>query len=236
MNEKKKPTIITFASWKGGTGKTTIQTAVIYVLSLMGFKCGVLDLDSNMTMSSVFRMIDKNFTSFNLLSGIKGVFTNVMENIDIIPSKLEMNMMANLNQNELSYILSNMDLSEYDYIFIDPPGTMNALTRNALCAADKIIIPTQPSILDYMATELIFNEMRKMSIPADIRLIINACDPRVYNPEIIEKLKSEYEDFIYPEKITKMKSLENLSTDIFNYKFSGLAKQRMVALVNEVIL
>ena len=168
MNEKKKTQIITFASWKGGTGKTTLMAAVIYILAKFGYKCGIIDIDSNLSMSVIFKTTDHNFTSFNLLSGILGDFHKVKENIHIIPSRLEISKLDNMSQNELSYRLKKMDISDYDFIFIDPPGTMNALTRNALCAADKIIVPAKPSSIDYAATSLIFDEMEMMNIAAEI--------------------------------------------------------------------
>lgn len=231
-----KPVIITFASWKGGTGKTTLMAAVVYVLAKLGFKCGIIDIDSNLSMSVIFNATHNNFTSFNLLSGIQGVFQKVMKNIHIIPSRLEISKLDNMSQNELAYRLKKMDLSDFDFIFIDPPGTMNALTRNAICAADKIIVPATPSSIDYAATSLVFDELEMMNIESDVTVIVNDSMPKTNTPGILEKFAEEYKEFIYPEIITNMLSLKNLTTNIYTYNFSGIAKGKIDRFVKEVIL
>jgi cellulose biosynthesis protein BcsQ len=231
-----KPQIITFASWKGGTGKSTIQTAVIHLLADMNKKIGIIDLDSNLTTSTIFDVNEHNFSSFNLLSGTAGVFHKINENIHIIPSIMEISKLSNLSEKELKYILSKMDLTNYDFIFIDPPGTMNALTRNAICASDKIIIPAQPSSIDFRAVSLIFNEMEKMSIEADINIVVNASDPKINEPGIFDKYENTYSDFLYPEYITNMLSLKKLTANFHNYKLQGLAKNKIERFVSQVIL
>jgi chromosome partitioning protein len=43
----------------------------------------------------------------------------------------------------LRKVLSNSDLSKYDYILLDCPPSLNVLTVNALIAAHALIIPLQ---------------------------------------------------------------------------------------------
>lgn len=232
----KMPVVITFASWKGGTGKTTLQAAAIHLLSEMNFKIGIIDLDSNLSMTNCFNFENQNFTSFEFLSGIPGTFSKMTDNIDIIPSRLELSKLANMSENELKTRLSKLDLSGYDYIFIDPPGTMNALTRNALCAADKIIVPGLVSPQDYNATALIFDELDMMNIEADITVVINNVDNKKTDQDIIKQYQDEYEGFIYSENITNMKSMVNMTKNVFKYKLNGQAKSKIERFVNEVIL
>lgn len=228
--------IITFASWKGGTGKTTLLAAFIWILSKMGFKCGIIDIDSNLSLSNIFKSLNNQFTSFELLSGYSGEFINVMENIDIIPSKLEISKMSNLGQFELDFRLKKMDLSSYDFIFIDPPGTMNSLTRNAICASDIIIIPAKPSSIDFKATSLIIDEMLMMKVESDIYIVVNDSDPKTNVPGVFEKYLDEYDDLVYPKKISKMLSLQNLTSNIFEYVLQGRARKNIELLINEVLL
>ncbi len=232
----KIPVVITFASWKGGTGKTTLQAAAIHLLSEMGYKIGIIDLDSNLSMTNCFNFENENYTSFEFLSGIPGTFSKMTDNIDIIPSRLELSKLANMSENELKTRLNKLDISGYDYIFIDPPGTMNALTRNALCASDKIIVPCLVSPQDFNATSLIFDELEMMNIDSDITVVINNVDNKKSDQDIIKQYKEEYEGFIYSENITNMKSMVNMTKNVFKYKLTGLAKSKIERFVKEVIL
>ena len=65
MNHK----IYTFASWKGGTGKTSLACAAIETLSKQGATILIIDLDSNLSMSSIYNAIGAKYTSIDLLNG-----------------------------------------------------------------------------------------------------------------------------------------------------------------------
>lgn len=236
MNETKKPVIISFPSWKGGTGKTTIAAACIYILSERGYKMLIIDLDSNLSMTTCFDCEGENYTSYSMFSGFKGEPLKVTDNIDIIPSQLENSLLANMSENTLRNKLKEMDLSEYDYVFIDPPGTMNSLTRNAIAAADKIIIPCILSRPDSNATVLVFNELASMGSHADISIFVNRVEIGKYDHEILKNYFDDYQDFIYDHFISSMISLNKLTKNVFKYHLKGRAKSIIERFVDKVIL
>lgn len=216
--------IITFASWKGGTGKTSLAVASIEYLAKLGKKIFVIDLDSNLSISSVYCMIGANYTSMDLLNG-----SMPKENIEFrsnginpptafIPSRLEIARMLNISDRVLKINLNKLlnNRFNFDYIFIDPPGTMNALTRNALIAADKIIVPAMFSDIDYQATKLIFEEMEMCGVEADIQIVLNRYDTKRTPPGIEKKFRQDeqFKDFIWPGKIPVMKSISRLTTEL----------------------
>jgi chromosome partitioning protein len=232
--------IITFASWKGGTGKTTLATSAITTLAKQGKKVLVIDLDSNLSMTTVFNKIGENQTSLDLLNGdfCTPVFTK-NKDVDIIPSDLRISRMVNIHDKVLRNGLKKMfeKLSyQYDYIFIDPPGTMNALTRNAIVAADQIIIPAMPSEIDFEATGLITTEMIEMDIEADVQIILNGFDSKKNVDNIYKSFREEYPDHFYRKQISAMKSLKNLTARVNTYNLTGRAKEIIDGFVQEVIL
>lgn len=238
--------IITFASWKGGTGKTSLTVAAIETLAALGKKILVIDLDSNLSISSIYNMIGMNYTSIDLLNGtmptVKIQSNPINNKIDFIPSRLEISRMMNISDRVLTmnlYKLTIKDEYQYDYIFIDPPGTMNALTRNAIVAADKIIIPAMFSDIDFSATKLIFEEMEMCGAEADIQIVLNRFDEKRSAPGIEDRFREDeqFKDFMWQGKISSMRSIARLTSELQSgYALQGLAKQIIENFVKEVIL
>lgn len=230
---------ITCANWKGGPGKTTITAAIIKALSLMGKKILIIDLDCNCSISTIFNAIGRNKTSIDLLNGdIKDIIfpAEGFDNIDIIPSDLLISRQATLYEKTLSNVLKKMDLSEYNFVFIDPPGTMNALTRNAVCAVDHVIVPGMPSEIDYNATNLFLSELEMMELEIDLDIIMNGFDIKKNSNDIFEKFSNQWPELFWKTPIPLMKSLHNLTDNISEYKLQGRARIIIDDFVNEVIL
>lgn len=234
MNKTK---IIAIASHKGGTGKTTIETACITTLARMGYKCLVADFDSNLSLTQIFGKVNHSPTTVDLLNGdkIEPIKTDY-ENIWIIPSDLKIFRMSSLPEKTLKKRLANQDLSMFDFLFLDPPGTLNAMTSTVICAADQVIIPAMPSMIDFEATGLVFEELEMMDVEADIDIVMNGNDPKKNVDDIYSKFLTEYPDFFYKNPISAMKSLKNLTANVSKYKLTGRAKEIIDGFVQEVIL
>lgn len=224
------------SSWKGGTGKTTLAVAAITTLAKMGKKVLAIDLDSNLSLTRCFEAIGNAETSVDLLNGSIIEPVKVSGNIDIIPSDLRISRMSNISDRTLKVSMKKLNLSGYDYVYIDPPGTMNALTRNAICASDKVVIPSMPSEIDFEATGLVFEEMEMMGVEADISVILNGFDTKRNLNYITNKFVEEYKDFYYHPPIPAMKSLKNLTANVSGYNLTGRAKELIDRFVEGVIL
>ncbi len=226
---------ITLSSWKGGTGKTTLAAAAIKTLSNQGEKILVIDLDSNLSMTRIFNVVGLAGNTIDLLNGESIEPYQVDNNIYIFPSDLRISRISNLPERTLKNALSKLDLSTFDYVFIDPPGTMNDLTRCGITAADKIIIPAMPSVIDFEATGLVMEEMEMMGVEADVQIVLNGYDTRKNNSEILNTFIKKYPNFLYMFPIASMKSLKNLTADIANYSLRGRAKDIIESFVREVV-
>jgi cellulose biosynthesis protein BcsQ len=227
--------ILTLSSWKGGTGKTTLAAAAIKTLAKQGKKILVIDLDSNLSMTRIFGLSGYAGNSIDLLNGDSVFSYCADDNIFLIPSDLRISRMSNLSDRVLKVALKKMDLKGFDYIFIDPPGTMNALTRNAICAADKVIIPAMPSLIDFEATSLVIEEMEMMGVEVDVSVILNGFNNKKNLQDIESKFSNEFEDLYFCQPVSDMKSLRNLCANISGYKLQGRAKQIIDSFVREVI-
>ena len=147
--------IITICNAKGGVGKTTSTASIGACMALMGKKVLLIDLDgqANLTLYYIPNDSEIDVSIFDsLISGEPLPIINVKENLDIVPSSLEMASaeiaLTNLLAREqiLSRLLDDVK-QDYDYILIDCPPSLGIVTTNAFLAADEILVPMTPELL-----------------------------------------------------------------------------------------
>ena len=97
------------------------------------------------------------------------VFFKTEEGIELMPSNIELSSIEIRLVNKMSrerVLKTYVDTvrSKYDYIIIDCMPSLGMMTFNALCAADSVIIPTQPEFLSVKGLDQllsIINRVRK---------------------------------------------------------------------------
>ena len=153
--------IIAVANQKGGVGKTTTAINLSACLAEKNKKVLTLDMDpqgnttrglgvdKNQAENTVYELIlDESELS-------ECIYPSVMENLSVIPSNInlsgaEIELIGFENKEYLLKSKLDMIRSDYDYIIIDCPPSLNLLTINAMAAADSVIVPIQ---CEYYALE-----------------------------------------------------------------------------------
>jgi cellulose biosynthesis protein BcsQ len=229
---------ITISSWKGGTGKTTLNVAIAGVLAKRGGKVLIIDLDSNCAISQIYGRIMQDFSSMEFLSDTGGNFAGLYPasgNIDIMPGNIKNMLLNNIMDTQLKINLRRSGLAEkYEYILIDPPGYWGAHTRNAVFAADVLVIPGTCSRIDFEATKLYFNTLRQCYLEADTYVCVNEFNKRVNLPGIYEEYQAEFGAFLLPEPVPHIQSLKRLTDDV-NYPLHPAVKKRLERFVDCII-
>jgi len=211
--------IITFASPKGGTGKTTLTVMAANLLADAGKKVLVVDLDASCAASQCYGNILKDVTSMEFLSGnvenFQGVY-RARENIDIIPGNIRNMLMNNIMDHQLKVSLRKSGLAEkYDYVFIDPPGYWGAHLRNAVIAADVLVIPANCSRIDYEVTRLFFDTLQDCGLEGkEVFVCLNSYSEKSNLPGIVDLFKNEFADFFMPQAIPYIQSLKKVTDDV----------------------
>lgn len=157
--------IIAIANAKGGVAKTTTALSLSASLSELDNKVLMIDLDPHANLS-LYSGIKRNeiehsiadvFLGSETISSVK--MSTPMNKVDIAPSNHELSLAEShlIVRENYEHILKNSldGVDDYDLIILDCPPTLGTLTRNALTAADMLIIPTQP---EYFST----NALRDM--------------------------------------------------------------------------
>lgn len=231
--------IITTSNGKGGTGKTTLNTFIAETLFTKGYKILLIDLDHNCCLSEMYGFELKDETSKAFLSGKMVNPYNVKKNenacIDIIPSDLDMNMLANIMDTQLKIQLKKSGfMQQYDFIILDPPGTWNAQTRNAVFASDVIVISGTCSNLDLRATKNYFDQLANCCLESEVFVVCNKYKKELNPDGIFEAYKEQFNDFLIDFPIPDIKSFKRFVADPMGYKIHASVKARLEKFVEIV--
>jgi len=161
--------VIAIANQKGGVGKTTTCVNVCAALKMAGKRTLLIDCDPQGNASSgmgVSKSTRPN--TYDLLVNGASAFECIVktEYGDVIPTGKELAAASveMIDFEKREFILKDAVkslYSDYDYIFIDCPPSLELLTVNALTAADSVLIPMQ---CEYYALEGIADLMTSIKM------------------------------------------------------------------------
>ncbi len=151
--------ILSIVNQKGGVGKTTTAVSLTAALAARGKRVLLCDFDPQANATSGLG-VDKtrlNAAVYDVIingAAPKDVVVHTKYG-DLLPSGTDLAgagiELVSLERREfrLKDALEKLR-PDYDFIFIDCPPSLELLTLNALCAADRVIIPVQ---CEYYALE-----------------------------------------------------------------------------------
>ena len=200
--------IITLANHKGGVGKTTSAASIGACMASMGKKVLLIDLDgqANLTLYFIPNEDDIQESIFDaLVNGIPLPIINLRENLDIVPSSIEMasaeialtNVIA--REQLLSRLLNDVK-SNYDYILIDCPPSLGIVTTNAFLAADEILVPMTPELLPLKGMRMLDSFVSTLQVVKPSLCLngvfITRFNHRKLNKVVEGAVKQRYKDII----------------------------------------
>lgn len=224
------PKVITFATLKGGAGKTMNLFNLAGIIAAREKKVLLIDVDPqcNLSANCGIDVADMGFTT------VKDIFAKYraseqpktkdviiehpisgLSNIDIIPSSI---LLFNVEENITllegrtkilkSFIARNEKaLDKYDYIFLDTNPSMSVFNINAFYVADAIIISTDVSSNSISGAELFCSlwdaKREQINETAEVRKEDNVEALLIGNFSARSNLSKELLDYVHTANFSK---------------------------------
>ena len=203
-----KPMTVAVANFKGGVGKTSTSIHLGQHFALRGYRTLMIDLDAQASLTTLFGLlpdseVDTDKTALPYFEGDTDTLAGAIQptywhGLDLIAANLALYgaefTLANRQKNEENFrfyqalkrgIATVSD--NYDVIIIDTPPALSYITTNALYAADGIVVPVPPAMMDFASASLFF------SLLGDIVGVIDQNEGGEKNFDFLGLLISKYE-------------------------------------------
>lgn len=176
---KEGAAVLAVQNFKGGVGKSTIAVHLGQWLAVRGYRTLIIDLDSQASTTSLFGYtpdldVHQDQTLFPFFVGDEpnldyAIRDTHIENLSLIPANLQLygaEYLIASKREEIpvySYLPAGVEAlkNDYEVIIIDSPPALGMFSINSLVAADSLLIPMPPRMLDFSSSLQFFNMLRE---------------------------------------------------------------------------
>ena len=246
--------VIAMSNEKGGVAKTTSTLSLGAALAELNYRVLLIDLDpqANLSLALGLETEETTLTSANVL--IEGVALQTavrkseIANLDIVPSSFRIENAEQFLPMRSQYLTTLRDAFEaaslpHDYILLDCPPALGAITLNALAASDLLIIPTQAEYFSAYALRNMMGTIRRIRQEVNpalaYRILVTLLDRRNRtHRNIFEQLQATFGQGVFTTVIeidTKLRESPIAGLPITQYKPNSRGSQQYRVLVQELI-
>ena len=165
--------ILAVQNFKGGVGKSTLSVHLAQYLAIKGYRVLLIDCDSQASASTLFGYIpdldlEEGDTLYpflrqdELISLEYAIRPTHFDGLDLIPANLrlfqsEYELAARMARGQ-GALLDRLQqgiasvAGRYDVVVIDPPPALGAISLSVLRAANALVVPVPPTVMDFSST------------------------------------------------------------------------------------
>ncbi len=245
---------IAMSNEKGGVAKTTSTLSLGAALAELNHRVLLIDLDPQANLSLALGLENgaAEITSANVLIENAAIRSAVCKtdvaNLDLIPSSTRIESVEQFLPMRSQYLSTLRNALEagslpYDYILLDCPPALGAITLNALSAADLLIIPTQAEYFSAYALRNMMGSIRRVRQESNsnlaYRILVTLLDRRNRtHRNIFEQLQATFGQGVFTTVIeidTKLRESPIAGMPITQYKPTSRGSQQYRVLAQELI-
>jgi chromosome partitioning protein len=246
--------IIAMSNEKGGVAKTTSTLSLGAALAELNYRVLLIDLDpqANLSLALGLETEDSAITSANVLIEGAAVGSAIQKSdinrLDIVPSGFRIENAEQFLPMRTQYLTTLRDALDaaslpYDYILLDCPPALGAITLNALAASNLLIIPTQAEYFSAYALRNMMGTIRRIRQDVNpglaYRILVTLLDRRNRtHRNIFEQLQATFGQGVFTTVIeidTKLRESPIAGIPITHYKPNSRGSQQYRVLAQELI-
>lgn len=207
--------VLSVSSLKGGVGKTTIALGLASAALNRSLRTLVIDLDPQCDATSglaapadqgysIAEVLSSNNKSSVLERAIRPSGWSKSSKIDVLVGSPRSLLLDNPAPSvsdvwKLEDVLVQLE-DDYDIVIIDTPPSINALTRTAWVASDRVVVVTEPALYSVIAADRARKAIAEISAKLSPRLqllgvVVNRLRPQSHEHEYrLKELKEIFGD------------------------------------------
>lgn len=246
--------ILSVASQKGGTGKTTTSVTLAAGLARKGQKVLLIDTDSQANSSKVllpnYPEIDAEATLYATILERQPlvVHHSPLRNLDVVPSHIllsntdiELTSAIDHREARVKHELEAIK-DQFDEIIIDCPPALSWLTINAFTASDKVLIVVSPGYFELDSTVQLGKSIQNVRDYFNPSLelagfVFTMSEPTINSATSLKILRQTYTDDVLNTVIPKNVDIREAhfkQQDIFEYNPSSKSARAYQNLIREL--
>ncbi|HKE33086.1 MAG TPA: ParA family protein [Candidatus Angelobacter sp.] len=246
--------IIAMSNEKGGVAKTTSTLSLGAALAELNYRVLLIDLDpqANLSLALGLETGESNLTSASVLienADLQSAIRKTeIHKLDLVPSSFRIENAEQFLPMRTRYLTTLRAALEvaplpYDYLLLDCPPALGAITLNALTAADLLIIPTQAEYFSAYALRNMMGTIRRIRQEVNpslaYRILVTLLDRRNRtHRNIFEQLQTTFGQGVFTTVIeidTKLRESPIAGVPITHYRPNSRGSQQYRVLAQELI-
>ena len=246
--------VISVASQKGGTGKTTTSITLAAGLARGGKRVLIIDVDSQANSSKVlvpdYPALRKEDTVYVTIleRAPLPIHPTTVPNLDIVPSHIllsntdiELTTAKDHREARLRRELDKVKQA-YDYVFIDCPPALSWLTLNAFTASDRVLVLVAPGYFELDSINQLSKTIREVQELFNpelkfLGILFVMSDPTGNTKTSLQLLRQTYSDNVLKTVIPRNTDIRDAhfnKQDIFAYSPHSTSADAYRKLIEEI--
>lgn len=172
------PQVFTFASGKGGVGKTHLAVNIAAALADLGQRVLLIDADLGLANVNVLLGLSPTYHAGHLLEGSQTfdeVVVRMEENYHVLPAGSALVRLAELDMSDQVRLLERLDLYNrpYDYILVDASAGIGANVRLTLAMAHQTVVVMNPEMTSLTDAYALIKVGTRSGVDGPFQVVVN---------------------------------------------------------------